>query len=76
MELSFQKELKPRPPRVKRREDVSQKLRSEAEEIPKQEVDDFSKTYTAEDKKQQANVTFLHHSFKKVCQREPQLLPF
>ena len=52
MELSFQKELKPRPPIIKRREDVNPKLQAEAGEVPKQDVDDFSVTYTAEDKKE------------------------
>jgi hypothetical protein len=35
IDLRFQKELEPRPPRVKRKEDVSQKLRAEAVEVPK-----------------------------------------
>jgi hypothetical protein len=56
MEISFKKELKPRPPRVKRNEDVSQKIREKAVKVFKQDDDinevDFSMTYTAEDKKE------------------------
>ena len=56
MELSLKKELKPRPPRVKRREGISQKLQAAAVDVPKQDIDmnedDFSMTYTAEDKKE------------------------
>jgi hypothetical protein len=56
MEISFKKELKPRPPRVKRNEDVSQKIRAKAGKVLKEDSDvneaDFSMTYTAEDKKE------------------------
>ena len=56
MELSFKKELKPRPPKVKRRDVLSQKVKAEAVEVPKQDVemieDDFSMTYTTSDKKE------------------------
>ena len=56
MELGLKKELKPRPPRVRRRDSLSQKVPAEAVEVSKQDVDmnehDFSMTSTADDKKE------------------------